>query len=77
VAYVVRPRRRRKKLDSKAAKGYKVGYSNVSKAWRIYIPQARNITESPHVRFDESTFRTTTTPEYHPAEPAQYTSLRG
>jgi hypothetical protein len=42
------------KFDSKSIEGVFVGYSSISKAYRIYIPTSRIVVESVHVKFDES-----------------------
>jgi hypothetical protein len=42
------------KLDSKSIEGIFIGYSFISKAYRIYIPTSRIMVESVHVKFDES-----------------------
>jgi Reverse transcriptase (RNA-dependent DNA polymerase) len=42
------------KFDSKSIEGMFVGYSNSSKAYRIYIPSQRIVIESVHVKFDEN-----------------------
>jgi hypothetical protein len=42
------------KFDSKLIEGIFVGYSSISKAYRIYIPTSRIMVESVHVKFDES-----------------------
>ena len=48
----------RSNLDSSGKKGLFVGYSELSKAYRIYIPWYRQIEHSRDVTFDEdSTFR--------------------
>jgi hypothetical protein len=43
----------RKKLDPKAAEGYLIGYSDVSKGYRIWVPDKRKIIEKSSVIFDE------------------------
>jgi hypothetical protein len=53
----------RKKLDTKALEGVFVGYSTVSKAWRVLIPSTGRVVESPHVTFHEQHFRGTHLPE--------------
>jgi hypothetical protein len=44
---------RRTKLDPTAQQGILVGYSEVSKAYRIYIPPLRKVVVSRDVRFEE------------------------
>jgi Reverse transcriptase (RNA-dependent DNA polymerase) len=41
------------KFDSKLMEGIFVGYSSISKAYRIYIPTSQIVVESVHVKFDE------------------------
>ena len=43
----------RKKLDPSGDKGLLVGYSEISKAYRVYIPAHRRIIVSRDVQFDE------------------------
>ena len=43
----------RKKLDSSGEKGLLVGYSVISKAYRVYIPARRRIIVSRYFQFDE------------------------
>jgi hypothetical protein len=47
------PQERRTKLDPRAQQGILVGYSEVSKAYRIYIPPLRRVVVSRDVRFEE------------------------
>jgi hypothetical protein len=47
------PSERRTKLDPTAQQGILVGYSEVSKAYRIYIPPLRKVQVSRDVRFEE------------------------
>jgi hypothetical protein len=47
------PSERRTKLDPTTQQGILVGYSEVSKAYRIYIPSLRRVVVSRDVRFDE------------------------
>jgi hypothetical protein len=42
------------KFDSKSIEGIFIGYSSISKAYRIYIPTSRIVVESVHVKFDET-----------------------
>ena len=44
---------RRKKLDPSGEKGLLVGYSETSKAYRVYIPARKRIIVSRDVQFDE------------------------
>ena len=43
----------RKKLDPSGEKGLLVGYSEISKAYRVYIPARRRIIVRRDVQFDE------------------------
>jgi hypothetical protein len=47
------PSERRTKLDPTAQQGILVGYSEVAKAYRIYIPPLRKVVVSRDVRFEE------------------------
>jgi hypothetical protein len=47
------PSERRTNLDPTAQHGILVGYSEVSKAYRIYIPPLRRVVVSRDVRFEE------------------------
>ena len=47
------PRDKRSKLDPSGKKGIFVGYSETSKAYRVYIPGHRQIEASRDVTFDE------------------------
>lgn len=42
------------KFDLKAIEGIFVGYSDTTKAFRVYIPQHRIVIESVHVKFNEN-----------------------
>jgi hypothetical protein len=42
------------KFDSKSIEKIFVGYSSISKAYRIYIPTSQIVVESVHVKFDEA-----------------------
>ena len=43
----------RKKMDPSGQKGLLVGYNEISKAYRVYIPARRRIIVSKDVHFDE------------------------
>ena len=43
----------RRKLDSSGEKGLLVGYSKISKAYRVYIPTRIRIIVSKDIQFDE------------------------
>ena len=43
------------KFDAKSDEGIFLGYSNVSKAFRVYNTRTRLVEESIHVKFDETT----------------------
>jgi hypothetical protein len=47
------PSEKRTKLDPTAQQGILVGYSEVSKAYRIYIPSQQRVVVSRDVRFEE------------------------
>jgi hypothetical protein len=47
------PSKKRTKLDPTAQQGILVGYSEVSKAYRIYIPSQRKVVVSRDFRFEE------------------------
>ena len=51
--YIHIPKEKRKKLDPSGRKGIFVGYSESSKAYRIYSPGYKNIDISRDVTFDE------------------------
>ena len=53
--YIHIPKVRRSKLDPSGKKGLFVGYSEKSKAYRIYIPGYRQIELSRDVTFDKDT----------------------
>jgi hypothetical protein len=53
VAYCRIPTEKRTKLDSIAEKGILVGYSETSKAYKIYIPTTRKIVLRRDVKFEE------------------------
>jgi hypothetical protein len=53
LAYSHVPSERRTKLDPTAQQGILVGYSEVSKAYRMYIPSLRKVVVSRDVRFEE------------------------
>ncbi|KAK4700422.1 putative transposase, partial [Phenoliferia sp. Uapishka_3] len=50
---------RRDKATDRGWRGFMVGYSETSKAWRIYDPAKRMVRESPDVDFFEDVFRKT------------------
>ena len=53
--YIHIPKEKRTKLDPSGKKGLFVGYSEQSKAYRIYISGYRQIELSRYVTFDEDT----------------------
>jgi len=53
--YVHVPREKRSKLELSGKKGIFVGYSESSKAYRVYIPGFRQIETSRDVTFDDDT----------------------
>ena len=54
ICYTHIPEAKRDKLDKKAEAGIFIGYSSITKGYRIYQPVAKKITVSRDVRFDES-----------------------
>ncbi|KAI3758436.1 hypothetical protein L6452_05999 [Arctium lappa] len=55
MCYILNDRDKLGKFDKKADKGYFVGYSLTSKAYRVYNRQTKCIMESVNVSFDENT----------------------
>lgn len=53
MAYCHIPDEKHNKLDQTAEKGYLVGYSETSKAYKIYIPSIRKIVVRRDVKFME------------------------
>ena len=53
IAYSYLPKKKRTKLESTAKKGVFVGYSETSKAFRIYIPAQRRVVVRQDVEFEE------------------------
>eukprot|EP00253_Pinus_taeda_P028945 PITA_28945 len=53
VAYCHIPDEKRSKLDQTVEKGYLVGYSETSKAYKIYVPSSRKIVVRRDVKFME------------------------
>ena len=51
--YIHIPKEKRTKIDPSGKKGIFVGYSESSKAYRIYFPRYKNIDISKGVTFDE------------------------
>jgi hypothetical protein len=47
------PAEKRTKLDPTTEKGILVGYSETSKAYRVYIPSSRKTVECKDVKFEE------------------------
>ena len=79
--YVHIPKEKRTKLDPSGKKGIFVGYSESSKAYRIYFPGLKKIDISRDVTFDEgSTYKKSRkkpieVPEESEAPRIHYTSL--
>ena len=55
LVYIHIPKEKRTKLDPSGKKGTFVGYSKISKAYRIYFPGYNKIDVSRDVTFDEDT----------------------
>ena len=53
IAYSYVPKEKRTKLEPTAEKGVFVGYSETSKAFRIYIPTQRRVVVRRDVKFEE------------------------
>jgi hypothetical protein len=51
--YIHVPKEKRTKLEPSGRKGMFVGYSETSKAYRIYVPGQQHIEVSQDVRFEE------------------------
>lgn len=47
------PEEKRKKLDQTIEKGYLVGYSKNTKAYRVYLPGSRKVVVWQNVKFME------------------------
>ena len=56
MAYYHVPSEKRSKLDQTAERGFLVGYSEVSKAYRIYIPSSRKVAIRQDVKFMEDRY---------------------
>ena len=53
LVYIHVPKEKRTKLDPSRRKGIFVGYSDTSKAYKIYLPEFKKINTSKDVTFDE------------------------
>jgi hypothetical protein len=53
--YIHVPKDKRKKLEPSGKKGIFVGYSESSKAYRIYVPSQQKVETSRDVTFNENT----------------------
>jgi len=53
VTYSFVPKEKRRKKESTTEKGIFVGYSEISKAYRIYIPALRSVVVRRDVKFEE------------------------
>ncbi|TLX67060.1 transposase family protein, partial [Labilibacter sediminis] len=56
VCYILNQRDARSKFEPKADKGIFVGYSSISKAFRVFRADRQRIEESIHVKFDEDSY---------------------
>ena len=57
LVYIHIPKEKRTKLDPSGKKGIFVGYSESSKAYRIYFPRLKKIDINRDVTFDEDTLQ--------------------
>ena len=79
--YIHIPKEKRTKLDPLGKKGIFVGYSEISKAYRIYFPWFKKINISRDVTFDKdsaynkSRKRTTKEPEEIEVPRIHYTTM--
>ena len=69
--YIPIPKEKRTKLNSSGRQGIFIGYSDTSKAYRIYFPGFKNINISRDVAFDEDLtyFRSRRTPIQEDKDP--------
>ncbi|WJX24545.1 hypothetical protein P8452_13640 [Trifolium repens] len=51
--YILNNKAYKRKFDAKACKGIFIGYSECSKAYRVYNSETNTVEESIHVRFDD------------------------
>ena len=80
IAYSYVPKEKRTKLEPTAKKGIFVGYSETSKAFRIYIPAQRRVVVRRDVKFEEDmAFRRSRELEYldQPDPQEQLSQLQG
>ena len=56
ICYILNQRDPRSKFEPKADKGIFVGYSSISKAFRVFHVNRQCIEESIHVKFDEESY---------------------
>nr|KAJ0184754.1 hypothetical protein LSAT_V11C900488090 [Lactuca sativa] len=56
ICYILNQRDPRSKFESKADKGIFVGYSSISKAFRVFHVNRQCVEESIHVKFDEESY---------------------
>nr|KAJ0209313.1 hypothetical protein LSAT_V11C400176430 [Lactuca sativa] len=56
ICYILNQRDPRSKFEPKADKGIFVGYSSISKAFRVFHVNRQCIEESTHVKFDEESY---------------------
>ncbi|GBL74182.1 Retrovirus-related Pol polyprotein from transposon TNT 1-94 [Araneus ventricosus] len=54
VAYIFMPKRYRNNLETNAEKGIMIGYALNTLGYRIFFPQSGEVTETKHVKFNES-----------------------
>ena len=62
--YIHIPKEKRTKLDPSGRKGVSIGYNEISKAYRIYLPGFTKINISIDITFDEDStyFKSKRTP---------------
>ncbi|KAL4590852.1 hypothetical protein LXL04_003796 [Taraxacum kok-saghyz] len=56
ICYILNQRDKRLKFEAKADEGIFLGYSSISKAFRVFNKHSEMVEESPHVTFEEDAF---------------------
>ena len=54
--FILNQKDKRSKFEAKADEGIFLGYSSVSKAYRVFNKHSETVEESPHVTFEEDAF---------------------